>query len=104
MAKEFSKYFYNSKSWQSCRNNYINQRLNIDGGLCEKCKQNVGYIVHHITMLTAQNINDPSITLNDKNLEYVCKDCHDKEHYKDIHKLKKCRCGFNELGQPILKK
>lgn len=39
-----------------------------------------GYIVHHKEYITPGNISNPNITLNLDNLEYVCEDCHNKEH------------------------
>ena len=36
--------------------------------------------MHHKIHITPFNINNPMITLNFKNLEYVCQDCHNKEH------------------------
>ncbi len=83
--KEFAKAFYKGKAWRRCRESYIATRINYDGGLCERCHRVPGYIVHHKTYLTPQNINDPDITLNFCNLEYVCHDCHDREHYSDMH-------------------
>lgn len=41
-----------------------------------------GYIVHHKHYITADNINDPSVTLNWDNLEYLCFDCHQAEHFE----------------------
>jgi 5-methylcytosine-specific restriction protein A len=81
MAREFAKKFYKSKAWQQTRTSYI-ARVH---GLCERCqakgKIKPGYIVHHKTYITPQNINDPNITLNHSNLEYVCLDCHNDEHF-----------------------
>jgi 5-methylcytosine-specific restriction enzyme A len=81
MAQIFAKPFYNSKEWKRCRELYI-QSVN---GLCERCysknKIKPGYIVHHKTLLTLANIDDPSVTLNHSNLYYVCKDCHEEEHH-----------------------
>ena len=80
MAKDFAKAFYRSKEWRKCREAYI-QSVN---GLCERClakgKLVPGYIVHHKIHLTPENINNPEITLNWDNLEYLCHDCHNKEH------------------------
>jgi 5-methylcytosine-specific restriction endonuclease McrA len=80
MAKEWAKSFYKSKEWQECREAYIAEV----NGLCERClengKVNPGKIVHHIEYLTPDNINDPEITLNFDNLEYLCLDCHNEEH------------------------
>ena len=81
MAQDFSKSFYQSTQWQDCRRAYI-ARVH---GMCEHClskgKYNPGYIVHHKVTLTPGNINDPNITLNHEQLEYVCLDCHNEEHY-----------------------
>lgn len=99
MAKEFAKAFYNSKAWQRCRQSYINKRKAIDGGLCEVCHEQLGYIVHHIEPLTPNNINNASVTLNHNNLRYDCKECHDRE---DVHTfIKGAKCSFDESGQPI---
>lgn len=44
------------------------------GPLCAvRC---AGEIVHHKTELTPRNIDDPMITLNEDNLETVCRTCH----------------------------
>ena len=101
MAKEFAKAFYNSKKWYKCKNSYIAERIMLDGGLCEECKENIGYIVHHKISITPYNINDPDITLNHSNLEYVCKECHDMFEGHGIHRGLKPLCRFDEQGQPI---
>lgn len=101
--KEFAKEFYKSKRWQSCRTSYIDKRLLIDGGICEMCGEQPGYIVHHKVKLTPGNINDPQISLNHDLLEFVCKNCHDKEHFEDIHgkKANKSKVEFDLDGEPI---
>lgn len=48
-------------------------------GLCEKCGQ-PGLEVHHIIHLTPDNVDDVSISINPKNLIYLCKECHNKEY------------------------
>lgn len=80
MAKKWAEAFYNSKAWQRCRATLISNRVNLDGGLCEICHEVPGYIVDHIQELTPENIDDPNVTLNLDNLQYVCKKCHDKKH------------------------
>lgn len=101
MAKEYAKAFYRSKAWTTCRSAYISQRILIDGGLCERCKDRTGYIVHHKVHITPTNIHDIDITLNHCNLEYVCKTCHDLEHYYDMHKKTEAPVCFDENGQII---
>ena len=80
MAKEYAKAFYRSKAWLQCRAGYINSV----NGMCERClkqgKYKPGKIVHHINYITPKNINDPNITLNWKNLELVCHECHEQIH------------------------
>ena len=80
VMQEYAKTFYKSKAWQSCRASYLKQAH----GLCEVCLRRGLYTpadtVHHITHITPQNINDPSVTLNFSNLLAVCRDCHAEQH------------------------
>lgn len=72
--------FYHSTVWKKTRAAFVKARR----GLCEDCLSagiiKAGKIVHHKTPITADNINDPSITLSFDNLKLVCQDCHAKEH------------------------
>lgn len=78
--KAFAKKFYNSKQWRDCRDSYISSVH----GLCENCLAKgivrPGKILHHKTILTMLNIENPEATLNWNNLEYRCDDCHNKIH------------------------
>lgn len=78
--KEYAKDFYKSTAWKKARQTVI-RRAN---GLCERCRAaglyRPGVIVHHKNYITPENINDPGVTLNLDNLEYLCEDCHNKEH------------------------
>lgn len=80
---EETKGFYKTSAWLKCRAAYIKSV----GGLCERClargEIKPGYIVHHKVHLNPWNITDTSITLNWDNLEYLCLDCHNKEHFKE---------------------
>lgn len=76
MAKEFAKKFYNSKAWKECREAYITTVF----GLCEHCSD-PGYIVDHIKEITPDNIDDPEITLNHENLQYLCTPCHNRKTF-----------------------
>ena len=69
--KAFAKAFYESAAWRRTRA-YILKR---DAGLCVRCGA-PGCIVHHKTELTPRNIDDPMITLNEDNLETVCRTLH----------------------------
>ncbi|MDR0925733.1 MAG: hypothetical protein LBN31_15430 [Hungatella sp.] len=102
MAKEFARAFYDGMPWRRCRKAYIAKRIAIDGGLCEKCRERLGYMVHHTVMLTPDNINDPDVSLNHDKLEYVCKQCHDREEGHFIQrKDSQSRCTFDAEGNPI---
>lgn len=100
MAKDFAKSFYNSKSWKAARTAYIKRRISIDGGLCETCKKQPGYIVHHKEELTEDNIDNVNVALSFSNMKYDCKYCHDREENHFI-KEKKTRCNFGTDGQPL---
>ena len=98
--REFAKAFYKSRAWQQCRAGYIAYRRGLDGGMCEICQEVPGYIVHHKQHITPHNINNPDVTLNWSNLQYVCKHCHDVEHgYCD--QSKPSRVTFDADGNPI---
>lgn len=81
MARDFARAFYNSKEWKLCRKSFIANRITVDGGMCQHCQRDLGYIVDHIEELKPDNINDPEITLNDENLQYLCLRCHNKKTF-----------------------
>lgn len=78
--KEWAEGFYTGTAWRNCRASFIARRISIDGGLCQRCRQRLGYIVHHMVELTPENITDADIALNQANLEYLCHECHNAEH------------------------
>ena len=78
--KEFAEKFYASKAWHDTRRAFIAERRRIDGGLCQMCHDRLGVIVHHRTELTPGNINDPGVTLAHRNLQFVCRECHNEHH------------------------
>lgn len=101
MAKPWAKRFYNSDRWQACRNGYIQERIRIDGGMCEVCKEKLGYIVHHKILLTPENIRNPEVSLNWENLSYECKDCHDQHEGHGVKRSISPVCVFDSDGNPI---
>ena len=80
MSQGRQSQFYKTGAWVNCRDNYMRSV----GGLCEKCKAKglivPAVIVHHKIHLSASNLDDPSVTLNPKNLEALCRQCHGEEH------------------------
>ena len=85
IAKPYAKKFYNSKEWINCRASYISTVH----GLCEHClargEHVPGYIVDHIEELTPENINDPEVSLNHGNLQYLCLPCSNTKTFgKDV--------------------
>jgi DNA-directed RNA polymerase subunit N (RpoN/RPB10) len=104
LAKEYALSFYRSKAWERCRAGYISKRYGIDGGMCERCRKEPGYIVHHRIHITPMNINNPDITLNERNLQFVCKNCHEIIHgYCGMQKNEHREFAFDQDGNPILK-
>lgn len=95
MSYGVRKDFYNSKVWKNVKKSiWLKQNL-----LCNRCHRPVYVdgisewipkeqrrtgIVHHIEYLNDSNIYDDNVTINEENLEGICKDCHEKEHHQDI--------------------
>lgn len=77
--RDFAKEFYQSKAWRETRA-YVFKR---DFGLCVRCGK-PGEIVHHKRYLTPDNIDDPSVSLNEDNLETLCRECHALEHEGEL--------------------
>ena len=80
MSKGKQSEFYKTGAWVNCRESYLKSV----GGLCERCKAKglivPAEIVHHKEHLNVDNITDPTITLNNDNLEALCRKCHGEEH------------------------
>ena len=93
MSYGYRKQFYHSKVWNQVRKNiWLKQNL-----LCNRCglpvyvdglsdylpkeKRRIG-IVHHKIYLDNENVYDDTIALDEDNLEGICIDCHNKEHFK----------------------
>lgn len=71
---------YKSKRWQKLRQNKL-----ILNPLCERCikknKYNSAYFIHHKEYVTDLNYEDDNVFFNIDNLESLCFDCHQKEHF-----------------------
>lgn len=81
-----------SKAWRRTRDAYYKFRY----GICERCGA-AGDIVHHKIYLTPRNIHDPNIALNFANLELLCQECHNKEHFERVNK----RYSFDKNGKVL---
>lgn len=92
--QDYAKQLYGSYAWQKCRIAYSSSV----GGLCERCLARgfytPGEIVHHKIHINPNNISNPEITLNFENLELLCRDCHAKEHERNVK-----RFSVDELGR-----
>jgi len=84
--RDIKQRFYSTAAWQKCRDDYKKSV----GGLCERCYANGiirhGSIVHHKIRLTADNINDPAVTMNYENMECLCRSCHAEIHRDNIRR------------------
>lgn len=106
--------FYKSTAWKTVKQNiWLKQSC-----LCARCKAAVFVkgisddnipikkrlkgIVHHIIYLTDDNYDDPNISLNEKYLEGLCIDCHNKEHFKTNSGVRD-DLTFDEYGNLIKK-
>lgn len=98
MAMDFARSFYKSKAWQKCRAAYIISVF----AMCERCPD-PGYIVHHKVYLNPANINDPMISLNHDLLEYLCINCHNKEHHGSHEEVTADGLMFDSNGDLVRK-
>lgn len=68
--------FYHSRAWEATRDAYLASKMHI----CERCGR-PAKVVHHKTYLTAENVGDPTTALGFENLEALCMECHNREHF-----------------------
>lgn len=90
--------FYRSKKWTKLRDAYYLQKL----GKCENCGELVGmgqFNVHHKIELNDNNVDDPTISLNQKNLILLCVNCHNIIHNR--FKKNEDRVLFDKKGNVI---
>lgn len=71
--------FYHSQAWKRVSVAYMTSKSYI----CERCGR-PAVICHHRNYLTDQNVTDPTVALNFDNLEALCQDCHNKEHFSSL--------------------
>lgn len=90
-------YKYNSQRWKRLRK--LKRELD---PFCERCKDKGKFvaakIIHHKEYITADNYEDDSIFFNLDNLESLCLDCHNKEHFGE-----KCSYCFDINGDIVSK-
>ncbi|MDO0995577.1 HNH endonuclease [Staphylococcus borealis] len=76
MTRSISQSFYRSTTWKKCRNAYMQSQNYI----CERCG-GLAVICHHKEWLNEDNYINPHIAYGWDNLEALCLDCHNKEHF-----------------------
>lgn len=107
------KDLYKSKAWKDIRT-YIWLKQNC---LCARCgrpvyvsgiseylpkEKRLKSIVHHKEYLNDINYLDETIAYDENNLEGLCIDCHNEEHFKS--EIIRKDLMFDELGQVIQKR
>lgn len=106
MARDFSKAFYKSHQWINTRRAYMDTVVDtpwgmVPPGMCERCfekgEMKPAKVVHHKIVLSPANINDSEVTLNFKNLQRVCQDCHAQIHSGQ----EPMRVSFDENGNVV---
>ena len=71
------KQFYHSRAWRQLSKAFLQSKNYV----CERCG-NPAQIAHHKQHITPRNLTDPEITLNPANLEALCLNCHNAEHFR----------------------
>lgn len=73
-------------------------------GMCERCYQHgllkPARVVHHITPITPDNVDDASVTYDLGNLMRLCQDCHADIHSKNPMNGPR-RYSFDDMGNLI---
>lgn len=77
--------FYKSKEWQKFREYLINKRTNEEGIILDEVTgkpiiKAYDIILHHKTVLTENNVNDPKIALNENIIQIVSHKTHNIIH------------------------
>lgn len=77
--------FYRSKEWEEFRQITIAERMHGDGFVyCEHCGKPIvkayDIILHHVTELTIDNVNEADISFNPDNIQLVHFRCHNDIH------------------------
>ncbi len=75
--------FYKSPAWLAARE----LKIVTVNCLCERCGR-IGIEVHHKERLTVENVNDSSASLNQDNLELLCRECHNQERERFSNKIR----------------
>lgn len=80
MERSIPSTFYKTKRWLKVRAVYLSEHP-----YCERCLA-AGIVkpaehVHHRIHLTKDNYTDPAIAYGADNLEALCQDCHNREHF-----------------------
>lgn len=93
--------FYASARWRDLRNVLIIQRH----GRCERCGKDFSddtsqLIAHHKEHLTDENLKDPAVAVDPKNIEIVCQKCHSHYHPEKGF-VKKNKQVFIVYGSPF---
>lgn len=92
--------FYNTAAWAKCRAAYIQSVF----GICERCGKIAPHgIVHHKTPITDLNEDDPNVTLSFGNLEFLCLECHNREHFGSGETGVRDGLTFDDAGQLVQK-
>lgn len=97
-SKRIGDKIYHTQRWRKLRR----YKYGREHGICEQCGE-PGDIVDHIEEITPDNVNDPNITFNIKNLMLLCLSCHNKKTFKKHYPVRE-GMGFDEKGNLIVLK
>ena len=100
MAKKFAEKIYGSQKWKRLRKQIAESNFYI----CQMCGRPFSsddIIIHHITHINQNNVDNPQITFNQDNLICVCRSCHAKIHRDDYRKRRGRNILFDADGNII---
>jgi 5-methylcytosine-specific restriction endonuclease McrA len=99
MARSIETSFYNSKKWRKVAASY-----KLRQGSCERCRAKglvvPAVIVHHREHLTPEIMRDPRKAYDFANLEALCQECHNKEHFEKLTASR--RYHFDKNGNLVI--
>ena len=99
------KQFYHTRRWQEFREYAIGQELARKGEItCAICGKAINakkdLICHHKQRLDDETCNDPAIALNLDNVEFVHRQCHEREHGR-LYRFPATRGVYLVYGPPL---
>ena len=88
--------FYHSGQWHKVREVAMQREAYV----CRLCGR-AASVCHHIKEVSADNVNDPAITLNLDNLMCLCQACHNRIHGEERRRVTREGLAFDRNGRLV---